>query len=62
MRKLFENVVSVDMVNNPSAGGLEITAMFSEEGEKLNLVQTVKPRGPVTSWLKNLEDKMCASV
>jgi hypothetical protein len=38
MRKLFENVVQVELVNNVQAGGLEIIALISEEGERLPLV------------------------
>ncbi|KAH0573495.1 Dynein heavy chain [Spironucleus salmonicida] len=62
MRKLFENVVSVDMFMNQQAGGLEISALNSEEGEKMTLIQTVKPRGSMTVWLTTLEQKMKQTV
>ncbi|CAL6104222.1 Dynein_heavy chain [Hexamita inflata] len=62
MRKLFENVVSVELVNNVQAGGLEIVSLISEEGEKLVLTQSVKPRGSITAWLQTLEQKMKQSV
>lgn len=58
MRKLFENVAQIEIVNNLQAGGLEIVSLISEEGEKLHLVNSVKPRGTVTTWLKTLEQKM----
>lgn len=62
MRKLFENVAQMEIVNNVQAGGLEIVSLMSEEGEKLQLVGSVKPRGTVTTWLKALEQKMRQSV
>lgn len=62
MRKMFENVVQVELVNNVQIGGLEIVSLLSEEGERLPLLQTVKPKGSVTLWLKNLETQMRKSV
>ncbi|TNJ26760.1 Dynein heavy chain [Giardia muris] len=57
IRKIFDAIQSVEFTVGQS-GGLDITAMLSEEGERVAFTIPIKARGSVTAWLGNLEQRM----
>jgi dynein heavy chain, axonemal len=57
LRKCFENVASLEF-----APDHKIMAMYSGEGEKIDLQEPFYPRGPVEEWLLHVEDQMRKSV
>ncbi|TPX58491.1 hypothetical protein PhCBS80983_g03079 [Powellomyces hirtus] len=57
LRKCFENVASLEF----EADNL-ITAIYSAEGEKIQVAEPFYPRGPVEDWLLHVEDQMRKSV
>eukprot|EP00736_Rhodelphis_marinus_P009962 Rmarinus@m.13206 len=57
LAKCFENIKSLEFQDN-----LEITAMFSAEGEKVNFKQTIRPTSLVEEWLLKVEEVMVQSL
>ena len=57
LRKCFENVASIEFGKDNI-----INAMFSGEGERIQMSEPFYPRGPVEDWLLKLEDGMRQSV
>ena len=57
LRKCFENIASLEFLEDK-----KIVAIFSAEGEKIDLEQPFYPRGPVEEWLLHVEDQMRRSV
>eukprot|EP00899_Mesostigma_viride_P012150 jgi/Mesvir1/20936/Mv08007-RA.1 len=57
LRKCFEAIAALDFADN-----LEISAMNSAEGEKVKLDKPMFPVGNVEDWLKEVENRMKASV
>ncbi|KAK9803422.1 hypothetical protein WJX72_010826 [[Myrmecia] bisecta] len=57
LRKCFEAIESLDF-----SDGLDITAMNSKEGEKVQFDQIMQPTGAVEVWLGEVERRMRGSV
>lgn len=57
LRKCFENIASLEFADDH-----KILAMYSGEGEKINLQTPFYPKGPVEEWLSKVEDQMRKSV
>ncbi|KAI9209204.1 dynein heavy chain and region D6 of dynein motor-domain-containing protein, partial [Polychytrium aggregatum] len=57
LRKCFENIASLEFLPDK-----QIVAMFSAEGERINLAEPFYPKGPVEEWLLRVEDQMRKSV
>ncbi|KAJ3324532.1 Dynein heavy chain 1, axonemal, partial [Blyttiomyces sp. JEL0837] len=57
LRKAFENVASLEFQDDKL-----ITAMFSAEGERINVSEPFYPKGAVEEWLLKVEDQMRKSV
>jgi len=55
LRKCFDNIVSLEFAPGES---VDILAMFSQEGERIDLGKNLKARGPVESWLTDVESRM----
>ncbi|XP_063217349.1 dynein axonemal heavy chain 1-like [Bacillus rossius redtenbacheri] len=53
LRKCFENIAKLTFEED-----LEITSMFSADGEQIGLRPSVRPIGDVESWLQKVEDSM----
>ncbi|XP_055006961.1 dynein axonemal heavy chain 1-like [Boleophthalmus pectinirostris] len=57
LRKCFENIARLKFQPD-----LQITDMYSGEGEEVKLFQSVQPTGDVEDWLRNVEKSMKATV
>ncbi|XP_055077981.1 dynein axonemal heavy chain 1 [Periophthalmus magnuspinnatus] len=57
LRKCFENIARLKFQPD-----LQMTDMYSGEGEEVKLFQSVRPSGDVEDWLKNVEKSMKATV
>ncbi|XP_051768758.1 dynein axonemal heavy chain 1 [Ctenopharyngodon idella] len=57
LRKCFENVARLKFQSD-----LQITHMYSAEGEEVHLSVPVSPSGNVENWLREVENSMKASV
>ncbi|KAH9558616.1 hypothetical protein CY35_06G017100 [Sphagnum magellanicum] len=60
LKKIFEGIHSIEFQPN-----MDITAMISEEGEKVPFVNTFNPKtaqGAVEKWLTNVEEAMRSSL
>ena len=57
LKKCFENVASLEFKPDK-----QIVAMFSGEGEKVQLSEPFYPQGPVEEWLRTVETNMKKSV
>lgn len=60
MRKCFDNLVKLEF--GSEEGSIDITAMFSGEGEKVSLGRNLKARGNVEEWLTAVEKRMKESL
>ena len=60
MRKCFDNLVKLEF--GTEEGSIDITAMFSGEGEKVSLGRNLKARGSVEEWLTAVEKRMKESL
>ena len=60
LRKCFDAIQTIEFSNEPKS--IDILAMNSPEGEKVNLGKNVKARGNVEVWLGSVEDSMYTSV
>ncbi|KAH8057234.1 dynein light chain binding protein [Aureococcus anophagefferens] len=56
MRKCFDNLVKLDFGSEP--GSIDISGMFSGEGERVGLGKNLKARGNVEDWLSAVEARM----
>ncbi|BHF69813.1 Dynein heavy chain 1, axonemal [Sparganum proliferum] len=57
LKKCFENIAKLRFEDD-----LEITAMFSGEGEKIKFEKTTHPTGNVEEWMSEIENLMRLSV
>ncbi len=60
LKKCFEGIAKLDFLPN-----LDIQAMYSSEGERVELIQlisTSEARGAVEKWLLQVEDLMLRSI
>ncbi|KAJ1569497.1 Dynein heavy chain 1, axonemal [Cladochytrium tenue] len=57
LRKCFENVASLEFQADK-----EITALFSAEGERIDVAEPFYPKGAVEEWLLKVEDQMRKSI
>ncbi|XP_030213444.1 dynein heavy chain 1, axonemal [Gadus morhua] len=57
LRKCFENIARLKF-----QADLQITHMYSGEGEEVELLQPVRPSGNVENWLREVERSMKASL
>lgn len=57
LRKCFENVALLEFASDN-----QILAMYSGEGEKIELEEPFYPTGPVEQWLLQVEDQMRKSL
>ena len=57
MRKCFDAMTGLEFGDQPS-GAIDIFAMISPEGEKVQLTKNLKARGPVEEWLLEVEGSM----
>nr|XP_019941835.1 PREDICTED: dynein heavy chain 1, axonemal [Paralichthys olivaceus] len=57
LRKCFENIAKLEFQSD-----LQITHMFSGEGEEVKLFLPVSPTGNVENWLRNVEKSMKATL
>eukprot|EP01135_Chromosphaera_perkinsii_P012097 Nk52_evm35s2579 gene=Nk52_evmTU35s2579 len=60
LRKCFDAIQSIEFSTEPKS--IDILAMLSPEGEKVNLGKNVKARGNVEVWLGSVEESMYSSV
>jgi len=58
--KCFDNIKKLDF--GDSASSIDISAMFSNEGERVPLGKNLKARGNVESWLTSVEEYMVKSL
>jgi len=58
--KCFDNIKKLDF--GPSAASIDISAMFSQEGERVGLGKNLKARGTVEQWLGYVEEAMVKSL
>ena len=56
LRKCFDNIVSLEF--GQGTAGSDIYAMFSQEGERVDLGTNLRARGNVESWLTDVENRM----
>ncbi|CAM9594527.1 unnamed protein product [Heterosigma akashiwo] len=56
LRKCFDNLVRLRFADEP--GSIDILAMFSGEGEEVDLGKNLKARGEVEEWLLAVEERM----
>ncbi|VDM31966.1 unnamed protein product [Hydatigera taeniaeformis] len=57
LKKCFENIAKLQFESD-----LEITAMYSSEGEKIPFEKTIRPIGNVEDWMSEIEDIMRFSI
>ncbi|KAJ3111551.1 Dynein heavy chain 1, axonemal [Phlyctochytrium bullatum] len=57
LRKCFENIAALEFQDDN-----KIVAMFSAEGERINIAEPFYPKGAVEEWLLKVEDQMRKSV
>lgn len=55
----FDAIKTLDFSNEPKS--IDILAMLSPEGERLQFIKTVKARGNVESWLSAVEEGVITS-
>ena len=53
LKTCFDNIVKIDV-----AEGVDIQAMFSNEGERVPFSKAQKMRGPVEQWLDSIQGAM----
>ena len=58
--KCFENIVKLDF--NESKPSLDISAMYSGEGERVDFLKTIIPTAQVEAWLLQVEGQMRESL
>jgi dynein heavy chain len=59
LRKCFDNLVKLKFLSDK---GVDISGMFSAEGEEIPFYKPLKARGNVEKWLLDVEDWMCKTV
>uniref|UniRef100_A0A7S2SR52 AAA+ ATPase domain-containing protein n=1 Tax=Mucochytrium quahogii TaxID=96639 RepID=A0A7S2SR52_9STRA len=60
LRKCFDALVGIDFGSKP--GSIDIEAMLSPEGERIELGKNLKARGNVEDWLSSVEHHMKMSL
>ena len=60
LRKCFDNLIKLEF--GAEEGSIDVLAMFSGEGEKVEFGRNLKARGNVEEWLTGVEKKMKESL
>ena len=61
MRKCFDAITGLEF-GDQASGAIDIFAMISPQGEKVQLTKNLKARGPVEEWLLEVQQSMKKSL